>query len=80
MINAHPNNNKRPTRNRKHVSKKSSSKHTVKLKKEVLPQPQPLVEDQDLSDDQAQETPLMLSNVLEATGGTIKSNDSEHKN
>ena len=74
MINANPN-NKKLTRNRKYVTKKASSKHTVRLKKEVLPQPQPLVEDQDLSDDQAQETTPMLSNILEATGGTIKSND-----
>ena len=50
MINANPN-NKKLTRNRKHITKKASSKHTVRLKKEALPQPQPLVEDQDLSDD-----------------------------
>ena len=50
-------------------------RHNTKARKEI--QPKPLIEDQDLSDDQNQdtplETPLLQSNILEATAAIANS-------
>ena len=54
-------------------------RQNTKTRKEA--QPKPLVEDQDLSDDQNLETPLetpyMQSNILEATAGIANSQGSD---
>ena len=64
---------------RRNVSKKASMRQNTKTRKEA--QPKPLVEDQDLSDDQnletPLETPLMQSNILEATAGIANSQGSD---